>query len=955
MVAAKKVRIIKKSLLVPGMAFLFILCSCNRSDIIDLQGEWTYRLDTAGQGKKEKWYTADFQDKILLPGAMRDYGIGEDPSLTTDWTGSIYDSSWYFNPATKKYRERAMFPFWLTPVKHYKGIAWYQKEIEVPATWEGRSLLLTLERPHWQTSVWLDSILLGSENSLSTPHRYKIPGDVARKGKHRLTVRVDNAIRELDPGINSHSISDHTQGNWNGIIGEMNLRISPTCSIANIILTPDLEGKQVHARVIIAAEGDQGPDEIDIKISGVNHSHNVQPVKKIIQKDEVEIEVVIPMGKEMKTWSEFTPDYYMADIEILHQGVILDTKSEVFGMREFTIDSLRFAINGTPVFLRGTTECSVFPLTGYPPTDEAAWDRIFGICKSFGLNHMRFHSYCPPEAAFNAADRAGIYLQVECPSWAKYSTALGYGEPIDKYLMDETKRIIDEYGNHPSFVMMAYGNEPSGRYVGYLENWVDYFRHYDSRILYTGASTGRSWAIIDNSDFIVRSPPRGLNWKDEEPGSEFDYRYNTESQQRPYVSFEMGQWCVFPNFNEIDKYTGSLEPRNLMMFREDLSDKGMAFLSEKFLMASGKLQASCYKQEIEATLRTPNLAGFQLLSLNDFPGQGTALVGVLDAFWDEKGYISADEFKRFCAPLVPLVRLPAYTFFTTDTLQAGIEVANFTGETIEELVTQWRLKKPDASIFATGEIISKNVEVGNTRKIGEIEIPLSGLADASSLTLEVDMNGAENSWNIWVYPDEFENDNQGNILVVSEITPDVEEKLLLGAKVLLLAGGTVQHGSDVVHYQTPVFWNTSWFRMRPPHTTGMLISEEHPVFRNFPTESYTDQQWWELSNRQQVMNLDSFPAGFASIVQPIDTWFLNRKLSFLFEARVGKGKLMVCSMDLTGDPGNRKVADYFYHCLLDYMNSADFIPIQSVEIDDVKEIFEVKDRPGWNSYVNANP
>ncbi|HPR62539.1 MAG TPA: glycoside hydrolase family 2 TIM barrel-domain containing protein, partial [Prolixibacteraceae bacterium] len=333
-----------------------------------------------------------------------------------------------------------------------------------------------------------------------------------------------------------------------------------------------------------------------------------------------------------------------------------------------------------PVFLRGTTECCVFPLTGYPPTDETDWGRIFEICKNHGLNHMRFHSYCPPEAAFIAADKAGFYLQVEGPSWAKYSTALGYGKPIDQYLMDETKRIIDEYGNHPSFVMMAYGNEPSGRYVGYLENWVDHFRKYDPQRVFTGASTGRSWAIIDNSDFIVRSPPRGLKWKDQQPESVFDYRNNTEGQQRPYVTFEMGQWCAFPNFKEIEKYTGSLKAMNFELFQEELERNHMGELADELLMASGKLQASCYKQEIEATLRTPNLAGFQLLSLNDFSGQGTALVGVLDAFWDEKGYISAKEFSEFCNAVVPLARMNKFTFESDDTLKPLIEVANFSGE-----------------------------------------------------------------------------------------------------------------------------------------------------------------------------------------------------------------------------------------------------------------------------------
>jgi hypothetical protein len=176
---------------------------------------------------------------------------------------------------------------------------------------------------------------------------------------------------------------------------------------------------------------------------------------------------------------------------------------------------------------------------------------------------------------------------------------------------------------------------------------VDHFREYDPQRVFTSASTGRSWAIIENSDFIVRSPPRRLKWKDQQPVSVLDYRNNTEDQERPYVTFELGQWCVFPNFPEIDKYTGPLKAKNFELFQEELNNVHMGDLADEFLMASSKLQASCYKQEIEATLRTPNLAGFQLLSLNDFSGQGTALEGIMDAFGEEKRIYLSRRVQRF--------------------------------------------------------------------------------------------------------------------------------------------------------------------------------------------------------------------------------------------------------------------------------------------------------------------
>ena len=936
--------------------FLFLsIVACSGRTNNDLSGEWTYRLDIKNVGATEHWYNQKFKQVIQLPGSLRENNIGNDPSLTTQWTGSIYDSSWFFNPAMEEYRQEGnmKFPFWLTPDKHFIGAAWYQKEIVIPKTKENKDVQIVLERPHWQTTVWIDSVLVGEQNSLSVPHYFTINTNRFEPGIHTLTIRVDNEIHGIDPGINSHSISDHTQGNWNGITGKIYYSISNQSRIKLVRIQPDLESNSVKAKLFLDGLDSDSRYSIGIKTEGLNHKHTLAPINKEISSSDIDIE--IPMGNDYKTWSEFSPNLYKIEFSLLKESELVDSCTETFGMRDFSINEKHFEINGTPIFLRGTTECCVFPLTGYPPTIEEEWARIFDKCSEYGLNHMRFHSYCPPEAAFVAADKAGFYLQVEGPSWAKYSTGLGYGKPIDKYLMEETKRIIDEYGNHPSFCMMAYGNEPSGRYVGYLENWVDHFRKYDPQRVFTGASTGRSWAIIDNSDFIVRSPPRGLQWKSKQPQNEFDYRNKTENQERPYVTFEMGQWCVFPNFNEIDKYTGPLKAKNFELFQNELSKNHMGDQAEDFLFASGKLQASCYKQEIEATLRTPNLAGFQLLSLNDFSGQGTALVGVLDAFWDDKGYIDGKEFRSFCSEVVPLVRMPKYTYSNTDTLIAIFETANFSGSVLEDMYTTWSIKDSKNQLIDSGQFSVQDIALGNCNTVGKIDYSLNNIKTAQKLTLKFSVGKYSNHWNFWVYPSSAPGDETTDIHICDTLDKKALKVLEGGGKVLLLASGKVENGKEIVQYLTPVFWNTSWFRMRPPHTTGILVDAEHSVFNHFPTDTYSDLQWWEIANRQQAMNLENFPAEFKSIVQPIDTWFLNRRLSMLFEAKVLNGNLIVCSIDINSELQERIVAKQLRSSIIQYMVSNKFQPKSELNPDVILELFEHKERATWNSYVTTNP
>ena len=319
---------------------------------------------------------------------------------------------------------------------------------------------------------------------------------------------------------------------------------------------------------------------------------------------------------------------------------------------------------------------------------------------------MRFHSYCPPKAAFVAADLVGFYLQPEGPTWPNHGSSLGDGRPVDKYLEEEAKRIVKDYGNHPSFCMFAIGNEPRGRWVPWVSRFVDYWKTTDPRRVYTGASVGNSWAWQPKSQFHVKAGARGLTW-DRRLETNSDYLANLDTVKQPYVAHEMGQWCVFPDFTEIRKYTGVMKARNLELFQEDLFDRGMGTLAPDFLRASGKLQALCYKHEIEKMLRTPKYAGFQLLSLNDYPGQGTALVGVLNAFWEEKGYITAKEFRRFCAPTVLLSRMDKFVFKNSETFKAVWKSPILQRISVENMKTVWKIKDPYGKIISQGSLSRK--------------------------------------------------------------------------------------------------------------------------------------------------------------------------------------------------------------------------------------------------------
>lgn len=959
---------IKKVLFVI-IAFVFICSGCRTSNdtVISLAGDWNFRMDSTDRGVKEQWWQGISEPmSIVLPGSMVENGYGDDISLTTPWTASIYDSSWYFNPRMEPFRKEGniKIPFWLSPKKHYVGPAWYQREVDLPDKWKGDRIFLLLERPHIQTRVWANGQEVGEQHSLVAPHEYELTS-MLKTGKNQLTIRVDNRLREeVNVGINSHSVSEHIQGNWNGITGEIAIVRKPPVFIQQVQVYPDVQSNMAEIVLTIDnATNGLTPRSFKFKASSFNTDQPVHTLDGELPLQELprgisEVRYQLPMGDTFYWWDEFSPALYALEVEMeTENGTRSEAIQTQFGMREIKIDGQHILVNGKRRFLRGTLNNGEFPLTGYAPTDEESWIREFELVKEYGLNHVRFHSWCPPEAAFKAADRIGVYLQPEGPTWPNHSTILGVGRAIDTLIYNETELIERYYGNYASYVMLAAGNEPrGGNQVEYLTRFIAHWKNKDARRVYTGASVAMSWPIVPANEFMVKSGPRGLDWSKTRPESESDYSDRIEEFPVPYISHELGQWVAFPDFKEIPQYTGVFQAKNFELFQADLERQGMGDLADSFLMSSGRLQVLCYKHEIEKALRTSQLAGFQLLGLRDFPGQGTALVGVLNALGNNKGYITAEEYRRFCNDIVLLGRLPKFVYIDKDTLQADIEIAQYGQSDIAQGVVSWSLTDPQGEAIKKGAFAARTYPTGGLDTIGQIRLALDGLHSPAKYTLQVKLEGTSyhNQWDVWVYPHEIPLP-ESDIIIADRFDEKVRAALAGGKRVLLNAAGKIEKGKEIEMYQTPVFWNTSWFKMRAPHITGAYIHSEHPLFTGFPTADFTDLQWWELVNRVSVMHLEDFPQDFRPIVQPIDTWFVNRRLGILFEAKVGEGKLMVTSADLWQDKTQAPVARMLLNRILTYMGSNDFNPPQKIDEEMVARLFTEPSKMLWNAYAKDSP
>jgi beta-galactosidase len=884
---------------------------------IDLAGQWRCELDRQDAGVDQKWFSRQLAETIKLPGTLQEQGFGDPITKDIQWMGRLYDKSWYLRADYKAFTQpdNIRVPFWLQPQRYYRGAAWYQRQITIPKSWKGRRAAVSFERVQWASTVWLNDKLIGDNDSLSTAHVYDM--GILEPGDYVLTVRVDNrmqqAVRE-----DAHSITDSTQTNWNGLVGNLKLDSTSPVWMKDVKVFTDIDSKSVNLKIQIGnLTGQDGKGLLSV-------GNMMQSIEWT--KDGAAIEMNVPLGKKAKLWDEFTPTLHPLKLQ-LHGDNADDRQDLTVGLRQITVKDAKFYLNGRLTFFRGTHEGCEFPLTGYPPTDVKSWRKVLGVCKDYGLNHMRFHSWCPPEAAFIAADELGMYLQPECSNWGQYSSR-------DTKLIDwvnrETERIIRAYGNHPSFVLFSSGNEPAGPWQKILLKWCKEWKAKDNRFVYA-SQTGRSFedysGDISDIDYLIAIHIGRSRFRGDSGWFGNDFSRGLEGTTYPVISHETGQWCAYPDLSEIKKYTGALKPKNYEIFRDSLAANGMLEQARDFMMASGQFQKACYKEEIEGLLRTPGMGGFQLLDLHDYPGQGTAQVGVLNVFWESKGYVTPKEFRRFCDVTVPLARMKQCVYTTAEEFNVDVEIAHFGKEPLKKAQPVWTIVDHSNKTVATGQFEVKDIPLGNGISLGTVRAKLESFKSPQAYKLVVGLKNTfvENDWDFWVYPANMKTETPLGV-VVTRSTEEAKKALGDGGAVLFMPPYDQLPWDCPPMGRLPIFWNRlmgpGWDRF-----LGIMCDTKHPALAEFPTESYYDWQWQEvIGSACRGINMNALPKDIHPVVQAIDDWNRNYKLGLLFECRVGKGRLMVSAMDLDRDLQERPVARQLRACVLDYMSGKKFNP-----------------------------
>lgn len=775
--------------------------------------------------------------------------------------------------------------------------------------------------------------------TLSTPQVFEVTDSLT--GKDNIQVDSDNTYQGMpaEAIINSSGATNHTQTNWNGLLGYIRLRVEENTFIDRVRVYP--LKKTLTVKVDIDS---QSGFEGRIRLSSGLLREPLEEDLAVGSGKETLVYSGLPINPHAQRWDEYQGELYDLRVELLEgSGRSVVTEATVrTGIRDYGIDDHgRLTINGRVFFLRGETNCAEFPETGFSPMDVSDWIRILDTYRSYGVNLVRFHSHCPPEAAFIAADQQGMMMQPELSHW-DYRHAFETSESYE-YYRRELEQTLLVLANHPSFVMLTLGNELAAGKLGHerMALLIEDAKSIDSTRLYANSSNPHygslgcdpcndvytAMAYQDHDLRCCYDTLRGST-NSTYPGTHNSF---TDSMQAfrsdnkvPVYSFEVGQYEVLPDFREIKEFKGVTRPDNYRHIQEGVKQAGLDSATwDSYIAASGELARLCYREEVESVLRTPAMSGISLLGLQDFPGQGTALVGMMDAHMQPKRFSFAqpERFRSFYTAQIPLFIMDRYTYTNKETLVGRICIANYGQTPIEgNLQIRLRGKQIDQSRIISGV----NCPIGQLTEVGKVHFSLNEATRNQACKLSLNINGIKNTYPVWIYDDRPVH-KPDRILEARHFDSEVERELDRGGIVYLSPDSSVETlpTSVQAHFSTD-FWSVGTFRSQSG-TMGQYIDKSHPLFRDFPTEEYTNWQWWPMATQRAIV----LPEPYQSIITEMDSYAYLRPMTQLLECRCGHGRLLLSSLGLQNlmqYPEARALEGLIYQ----YLASDNFKPEQCI-------------------------
>lgn len=913
-----------------------------------LNGKWHVVLEDGTTGQMD------------LPGTLDENGIGHRDVGANQWHPDAV-----LGNAAGEIDKDAPIATRFTRRHTYEGEARISSKITVPDYGTDRLFVLAERARALRLLVDGEACAVFRQGTLSTPYIFELTG--AAPGEHEFTFLSDNSYPGMPKAAICYSsaATDETQTNWNGILGECSMYTRPQNFIDSLRVYPRAVKKEEKNKaggyvLDVCVELAPGAKKVykDAKIIlqsealAAGELEDTQTLTEIIsysgeglaeagtdkEENPKTMEIWfrdLPLRENVKLWDEDEGNLYEMAVT-LDNGMSAEDKGGStaecrtrFGIRSFGDNgSGRLALNGRAIFLRGEANCAEYPETGHPPMTIPEWKEMLLKYRSYGINFVRFHSHCEPEAAFAAADELGMLLQPELSHWDP-KDAFGTEESY-RYYRAELVDLLKTYANHPSFVMLTLGNELQAQDEGRerMRELVRTAKRMDPTRLYANGSNAfyGEEGCDPESDFytsqsckdvVIRGTFSGMRGYINENYPSADHTYDAamaeirKSYTKPVFSFEVGQFEVLPDFGELESFQGISDPVNLKLIRKRVEERGLLPVWKKYVEATGELSRLAYREEIEAAMRTRELSGISLLGLQDFPGQGTALVGMMNSHLEPKPYDFArpERFREFFQECRILVKLPHYTYEAGERLIAEVEAANFGKRNIEGVFC-WTLAgkksvsengncepaeiKSKNTVIATGEDTEITIcRPGSYTEVGSLDIPLDFVEKNTALTLKVRIGDSISAYPIWVYRKTTPVCPE-NVYETRAFDVKTREILQNGGRVYLSPDADKESLPNSIKTQfTTDFWSVGTFADQEGGM-GQLIDTEHPIFKEFPTDFHTDWQWWIMATKRAVI----LPHPMKTIITEMDSYAFLRPMAQMIEFRCLKGKVLLSTMEL---------------------------------------------------------
>jgi len=896
------------------------------TETVSLSGEWEFRTDPGDVGKDQKWFEppTPFDMKIRVPGAWNTQGIGE--------------------------QTKAMF-------SGYSGVAWYHRHIELPAAWRGQRVRLWFDRVHRDAEVWVNGQYAGKHLGYVSAFNFDITPYAYKTWTADVVVRVDSRRNPaVDPLYGCMDIMDLPGVEWGGICGNVWIEQTKSAWIESVFVRPHVSTGVAEVVVETGSRTLYGSPERppDFRVEAEVYDATGKPVGsgKTQMVPGLEPTYTMVGVDKPKLWSPKSPYLYTVKVRLYFEQTLLDTAIDRFGMREIATDGSRFLLNGKPIFYRGFGDDCVFPNTIAPPADKSVYLARLKTAKDYGFNYIRCHSWIPPKEYFDAADEVGIMVQPELPIACAPFYSAGTPE-LQQFYRDAWRDMIKANRNHPSIVTWSMSNEM----------WVGFDL---AQSLYMAAiDADPTRLVIDSNGVLPPNPGKRMRPTLDFYAVQFDeagkmgyhdskYELKDWKPEKPVVIHEMGNFGTFPSFSQEKLFSGGIRPYWLIDWRELAAKKGVSALLPKWQANSDKLQAVALKTNIEAARLSPGISGYDQWLLQDYWAGSN---GVLDTFFRTKG-LSPSQFRRFNSPTVLLMDTSRRSYRLGETATIKLLVSRYEDPSSANAKLTWKLLD-GAKVLTQGHKTGLKIRSNGLQPLATIapKLPTSGPARKLMLSVQLmDSSGTvTNEWGLWVFPatrahatslciagceevrrlypnartvDVGAIPGKCDLLVTSQLTPETIAYLSDGGKVLLI--GT-EHALPSAPSSYKPYW---WLGGLDDSNAGTFVNLSHPAMIHMPGEDWCDLEWYDLLTGSRVVLLDDLPGDIEPIVRCIDVPSAQRNKAYIFEARVGKGKLLVASMNFkgalrSGDP----CASYMLDQLIGYSLGPKFAPAASLPLD----------------------